>query len=293
MTILVVQREGIHMTRTDTHRPSVINPDEYRFVSFHDHRPDAHMANIAENQAFRAHMEHTGGKFSDHSHGGSCHVCGAYAHTIARFYHVPTNTYVETGEICAGKLHDGDPLSFRSFRDKAKRGIAAATGKAKAQKFLTAAGLTAAWDVYENPTSVAWEETVVTDIVSKLVRYGSISEKQEKFLSSLLEKIQNRAEVEAARKAEADAAAPIPQFSGRTTVIGEVISKRWEDYGYHGGAMKALIKTVEGWKVWGTLPAAIDGVERGTKVQFDAKVTPSDDDPKFGFFKRPTKAALV
>lgn len=57
--------------------------------------------------------------------------------------------------------------------------------------------------------------------------------------------------------------------------------------------MKALIKTVEGWKVWGTLPAAIDDVERGTKVQFDAKVTPSDDDPKFGFFKRPTKAALV
>jgi len=279
--------------RTDIHRPSVINPDEYRFVSFHDHRPDAALANLMEQQAFRAHMTRTGGKFSDHSHGGSCHVCGAYAHTIARFHHVPTNTYVETGEICAEKLHDGDPLNFRSFRAKAKRGIEAATGKAKAQKFLETVGLTTAWEIYENSEHENWEESVITDIVSKLVRYGSISEKQEKFLSNLIEKIENRAEIEAARAAEVAAAEPIPQFAGRTTVIGEVISKRWEGYGYNGGAMKALIKTAAGWKVWGTLPAGIEDVERGTQIQFDAKVTPSNDDPKFGFFKRPTKAALA
>ena len=281
------------MTRTDTHRPSVINPDEYRFVSFHDHRPGADMANLVEQQAFRAHMDRTGGKFSDHSHGGSCHVCGAYAHTIARFHHVPTNTYVETGETCAEKLHDGDPLGFRSFRDKAKRGIEAATGKAKAQKVLENAGLVAAWEIYQSDwaNDGGYQESTVRDIIGKLVRYGSISEKQTSFLASLVEQITNRAEIEARRAAEQEAAAPVPA-EGRLFIEGEVLSVKVRD-GCYGSTLKMLLRHVDGWKVWGTVPSKIGDVQKGNIVQFVATVTVSDDDPKFGFFKRPTKAVVV
>ncbi len=34
-------------------------------------------------------------------------------------------------------------------------------------------------------------------------------------------------------------------------------------------------------------------IERGDRVRFTATLTPSDRDPKFGFYKRPSKAAFV
>ena len=34
-------------------------------------------------------------------------------------------------------------------------------------------------------------------------------------------------------------------------------------------------------------------LDEGTRVSFVAKVTPSDDDPKFGFFKRPNQVVLL
>ena len=86
------------MNRTDVHRPSAINPEEYDFVSFHDHRPDARAVNLVEREAFRAHMALTGGKFSGHDHGGVCHICGnANAMSVARFHHRRSNTYIEVG----------------------------------------------------------------------------------------------------------------------------------------------------------------------------------------------------
>jgi hypothetical protein len=56
--------------------------------------------------------------------------------------------------------------------------------------------------------------------------------------------------------------------------------------------MKMLVVTDTGWKVWGTMPAALD-VDRGARVRFTATVKPSDDDPHFGFFSRPTKAQVL
>jgi hypothetical protein len=44
--------------------------------------------------------------------------------------------------------------------------------------------------------------------------------------------------------------------------------------------------------VWGTVPASIDNVQRGALVEFTATVQVSDNDPKFGFFKRPSKAKI-
>src|SRR5674476_177968 len=66
-------------TRTDIHRPSVIIPSDYQFVAFDYYGPDNGFMCITEQQAFRAHVAQTGGKFSDHDHGGTCDVCGASA----------------------------------------------------------------------------------------------------------------------------------------------------------------------------------------------------------------------
>jgi hypothetical protein len=279
------------MTRTDIHRPSVINPADYQFVSFHSHHAD-YVVNLIEQQQFRDHMAKTGGKFSRHNHGGSCHVCGAHAVTVARFYHSPSNTYVQTGEDCAEKLHEGDALNFRSFRVKAKKGIDAASGKRKAKTFLENANLTAAWDIYDGIDFYPqWEENTINDIVRKLVQYGNISDKQKSFIGNLLGRIVDRAKIADQRDADAAAALPIP-VEGRIALTGTVLALKGEETAY-GYVIKMLVQHAEGWKVWGTVPQALAEVEKGQQVIFTATVTISDNDPKFGFFKRPSKAMVV
>lgn len=59
---------------------------------------------------------------------------------------------------------------------------------------------------------------------------------------------------------------------------------------YYGTTLKMLVQHADGWKLWGTVPAALEEAEKGDTVSFTATVSVSDDDPKFGFFKRPSKA---
>src|SRR5690606_20471029 len=74
----------------------------------------------------------------------------------------------------------------------------------------------------------------------------------------------------AAEKAAEPEAAPVE--AGRIEITGKGVPTKW---------------------VYGTVPAAIGGVERGERVAFTATVEASDDDETFGFFKRPTKAQLA
>jgi hypothetical protein len=46
------------------------------------------------------------------------------------------------------------------------------------------------------------------------------------------------------------------------------------------------VKSKEGWLCWGSVPTGVT-VEKDCKVVFIATLTPSEDDPKFGFFKCP------
>jgi hypothetical protein len=99
-----------------------------------------------------------------------------------------------------------------------------------------------------------------------------------------------RTEQRATEKAES---APIPVNGERIVVTGEVLSIKEvsNDYGF---TLKGLVRADGGWKVYGTIPAAIRGtVNVGDRVTFTAKVEPSRDDATFGFFNRPTKASVV
>lgn len=284
--------------RTDIHRPAVIEPTEYQFVA-HDYiGPDCGenwRFLMGERAAFRAHMAETGGKFAGHEHGGTCHVCGATAFYIAKFYHPKTNTYIVTGEDCAAKLDMGDALAFRTFRDKVRAGREAMAGKNKAKRILAEKGLEAAWDIHETEDRTGWkyEETTIADIVGKLVKYGNISERAAEFVKALLKRIPERAALEAARAAEAEAAAPVPVTDERIKVVGEVLTIRPPTGEERFPATKMLVKTEAGYKLWGNRPAALVGTVRGDRVEFEAKVVRSDKDDKFGFWARPTKARLL
>lgn len=286
------------MARTDIHRPSVINPADYDFVAYDYYGPgNDDLGLAAERMAFRAHRERTGGTFSGHEHGGSCHVCGANALYVAKFHHAASNTYIVTGEDCAEKMHMGDARRFRAFRTKVREGLEAIAGKNKAKAVLERAGHGKAWDLYtaENRDGWKYEEATINDIVCKLVRYGSISGKAMNYLGVLLDKLAKRDEVEAAREAaraaERATAVDVPVTSGRVTVSGEVLTLKGVETAF-GYVTKMLVKTDAGYKLWGSKPSGLE-VAKGDKVEFMARIERSKDDSKFGFWSRATKAKVT
>lgn len=116
---------------------------------------------------------------------------------------------------------------------------------------------------------------------------------------------QAEADRNAARAARDAQRADLPAFEGRVTITGTVISTKVVDSQF-GSSVKMLVEHKDGWKIWGTIPSAIQfinevrgnhcgqrALERGDVVRFDAVVEKSDRDPKFGFFRRATKAQLV
>ena len=306
--------------RTDVYRPSVINPEDFVFVCF-DYIGGSDLGAImmlkAERETFRAHMAHTGGRFASIEHGGSCFVCGAYASYLCTWYNAKTNEYIQTGEDCAQKM-DMSYGDSNAFRKAIRSGIEAQAGKKKAQALLAEAGLSEAWTVYtavypkhadgcefiKNDSFVdgtcncgfdkaakefdQYEERTIRDIVSKLVKYGNLSDSQKVFVGKLLGNIKDRPAKLAARQAEKDAVGPVP--TGRVTVEGVVLAKKEsEGYGFSRYSApetvwKLLIRLDNGSKVWGSRFANLD---KGSRIKFTASFEASKDDPKFGFYKRP------
>lgn len=134
------------------------------------------------------------------------------------------------------------------------------------------------------------EELTIRDIVGKLVKYGSISDKARNYLKTMLAKIATRPEREAAQLAQKEAAAPCP--TGRVQITGLVLTVKvpeWANSAFPP-SVKILVQDDRGFKVWGSCFA---NVQRGQRVKFIATVTPSQDDPKFGFYKRPAKGEII
>lgn len=299
------------MTRTDIHRPSAIDPTAYVAVGPWCEKVEGadaqYLAVINEDNRrhIEADMARTGGQWANHDHGGTCHICGAWAQYLMVFRHLPTNTYIMTGFDCAFKMelaHDIDPDAFKA-RMKAAWGSIA--GRIKARETLESLGLTRALElaeVFSPPSRIeqdhgwvknpdAWPDGkvhvyyVIRDLVRKLVAHGSLSEKQVNYLRSLIQQADTWDEREAQRQAEHDAAKDAP--TGRVVVSGEILSTKVQESQF-GMTEKMLVKTTDGWKLWCTVPAALDSTERGTKVTLKVTVEPSNDDPKFAFGKRPT-----
>ncbi|MBT1509345.1 hypothetical protein KIP88_02425 [Bradyrhizobium sp. SRL28] len=317
--------------RKDIHRPAAIEPADYVFVAFDylpsDGDPLGAAMFLAEQRKYkRAHMEKSGGFYSQHEHGGLCHICGSVnAIYSASFYHAKSNSYIKAGLDCAQKL---ECEGIDAFRKNVKKAKEAAAGKRKAAAILAEAGLSKAWELYEADAAARkahaaaykeWreagnsddeedgapkfkeysrDELIVQDMVSKVVKYGNApSEKAQAFLKLLLDRIERAPEI-AAEKAAAKAlemanAKPVPAVEGRMVVKGEVLSIR-EQEGFYGIQHKMLVKAADGWKVWGSVPSSILGeVERGSVVEFNASLKQSDNDEYFGFFSRPSKAKVL
>lgn len=291
--------------RTDAHRPSAINPADYEFVACDYYGGGLEgQGFLMDRQAFQAHMKATGAKYAEQENTGTCYICGARASYVAKYHHLPTNSYIVTGMDCAEKLGIGEPGAFKSFRKRVKEGMELGRRHRRAEVTLGEHGLAAAWAIWMgNPQgthNLPREESTIIDIVGKLIRYKDISPGQINFLRSLLERIANRPVAAAKQAAEYAAAQPVPQTTDRVKVVGKIVSTKSVDTPY-GTIRKMLVVTDAGYKVYGTVPAFFmnevsktgEHCLRGFRVEFEARLERSNNDEKFGFFSRPTKPNIL
>lgn len=280
--------------RTDVHAPSVIVPEDYEFVAFEHIKLEdigACAAILANRELIRSHMAHTKGKYSNHAHGGVCMVCGnAQAVYTVIFYHAKTNTYVRMGDTCAQKteMSYGD---MNYFMEACRIAAKMAKGKRAAAEQWKDATLGRALEVAleartVNQDTQRWESgNKLESMLATTEQYGVLSDKMIKAALWLSDKHDRYAELQAEREQERAAAADAP--TGRVRVEGTVLSVK-EQASVFGLVTKMTVKAKEGYIVWTTVPRGM-GVERGQTVIFMATLTPSHDDKKFAFGKRPTE----
>ena len=285
-------------TRTDIHRPAAIKADDYDYVCQEYLKIECLGDAIVlqqERAALNAHREHTGAKWSRHDHGGTCMICGNNhcLYTVI-YWHREENVYIRVGSTCAVKLSFGNEAEFNRFRKAVKDARKRKAGKEKAKLILEDHGLSTAWTIYEENRDGEpgiWQTTVtIQSMVRDLVRYGSFSEKQIDYLRILIDKIEKWPTVKAEREAERANAEDCP--TGRITIAGTIVATDVKDNAW-GSRYVMTVKDGRGFLVWGTQPESIGSCRRGAKVTLVATVEPSETDPKFGFFKRPSKAQEI
>ncbi len=178
----------------------------------------------------------------------------------------------------------------------------------RAKKWLEDKGISGAWQVWTVSHAEAelncWYDSVgarirkydtCRDILSRLIQHGTLSEKQESYLRSLVEDLWGLREMIQKRQEEwdkqAEMADPVPE--GRVEVVGYVQSLKWKDTDY-GRSLKMLVVSDDGYRVYGSVPKSlVDELDKTDRIRFTATLEPSNDDEKFGFFKRPSKAEIL
>jgi len=289
------------MVRTDDHRPSAINPEEYDYVCPMNVEGDDFELNMEFRERINDHMISTGGKWSKHEHGGICHICGCWnVKYKVVFYHKNSNTYIITGTDCADKMG----ISYNSYEmNMFKTAILdndhLKAGKKKAIGILEDNQISTAWRIYNNDyegiiknvENARYEVNTVKDMVYNVVKYGNISEKQISYIKILIDKILKGDETAEKRRLEKDSALPVPTGKG-IMVVGVVLSIKNHDTPY-GTVLKMTVKNKNGWLVWGSVPSNGPNFTKGDTIKFTANVEASPNDNKFGFFKLPRKLEVV
>lgn len=295
------------MTRTDQHRPAEFVPEDYEYVGCFQHREaDADWPEpewVRENRANLRRLI-TASTTTAYHNAHQCDHCGASIMYVVVFLHLPTGDHLAIGGTCAEGRFTYDKAEYDRLRKTAQL-------NREHQRILKA------WTAFRADTPVDWSALdastnpfVVVELATGR-RYGSLSERQ---VAAIVKTLARDAEREA--QAEDETPKGVVAF-GRQTVTGIVLGLKMVDTRF-GYALKMLVETQMGGgrvKVYGSAPTikdpcphdaeadcACDGdetaryiirrIERGDEVTFTAAFEQSNDDPAFGFFKRPTKGSL-
>jgi len=287
------------MTRTDTHKPSLLDPAEYVFVTafYQGDSPWIARAYRPEMEEYEQALEEFSVFEGNHAAKGTCDHCGAaFAHGVL-FYHTVSTELVHIGHICASNTV-GLPDKAAAARKRAEK--QAEEMKEREERRERNQG----WRD-ENADLVTWLESLtgeihsfLQDMKNDLAKWGKLTDRQaaavEKWRAREIEFQAKKAERE---RKQAERGEIEPLAEGRYALAGEVLSVKFQD-GYYGEQVKMLVELGDGNRVWGTVPRAIlpafdiDAL-KGRTVKLTATVKRSDKDEHFGYFSRPSGASVT
>jgi hypothetical protein len=225
---------------------------------------------------------------------GTCDHCGAHFAWGNVYHHTPTDEKVVVGWICAEKfnLESKMQLIQRQIEKRAEVYRKRQKVKAEVEKYRQENLLIA--NILDS--NLAETNSFIADVKRKLDEYGSLTDRQGAAIIASAIKDYWYQQNKAAREAEQADAQDVPEGKG-IEVKGIIISTRYQDskYAYGVTELKMLVQDDRGFRVWGTMPTSLenDGADKDSRIQFIANIEPSEDDSKFGFFKRPRKAEII
>lgn len=304
--------------RTDIHRPSAeeFDPEAYECVGVFDLHPDAFLYDVVFDAAgtrqprrmvvVNSFLE-KGFHFSGVHGLGACDHCGASLRYCALLIHPTSKGMVWVGETCLANRFEGlTKAEFRYLRQQARLNTERKTREERIGQILgkMSEEVRAAYDWANTCPRRDFEADGIPEgwtrgrmtaegIADQIGRYKKpLSEKQEKFLVDLYSRFltAETRKMGERMKYEAGEIEGVP--SGRVEVVGEILAVKLVENDF-GSVYKMTVKDDRGFKVYGTVPSTLPNSERGARVRFTARLEPANNDPLFGFFSRPTKAANV
>ena len=312
------------MNRNDVHSPANFDPAAYTYIGTFDQWPEPgaflsqtwsdYDTDFGTVRALNfTHAEYTAGRDLLEREGANIHYgatngcdhCGARIRYVSIFRHT-NGQVVAVGSTCAEERFGCDSrreYDVKRLKERAASERERAKAFGKANEFVQA-NCPELTDWLLTPAAET-VHSIFADLARKLIRYGSLSEKQVAFARKLLqeyyEKQRNGGKTDRQLQWEVEKAAAADCPTGRTKIVGTVIKTEVRESQY-GSQLKMTVKDDAGFVVWSTIPSSLAlvepdgfqrGLEKGDRVEFFAALTPSDRDPKFGFGKRPTGGRLL
>jgi len=307
--------------RTDIHRPSSpdFDPEAYSFIGvldlnpfvFHDkHTDEYHVDDHSTSDIFENIVSAMGNGYNFAPHVVSkanltteillenisldsdnadlyemknCGHCGSRIRFAGVLTHKDSREIIYAGEEClSNRFHELSKAEFQRLREQAKLNRDRMKKQEKIDQIIKDHPM-----LGEDTTGL--RNHFLSDIQDRLERTGKLSDKQITAFEKALPKAK---EWKAQRDIENANSKDAP--TGRVEVTGNVVKiKVKKDEAFNSITKKMTLKTTDGWKLWVTVPESIWNATEGDTVSMSVDITPSKDDSKFAFGKRPTKAIIT
>ena len=269
------------------HNPSNFEPADYEVLDYLDNQPPVYFGGSGvafedeKNYWHEGMVSALGEDYARKSH--RCIHCGnGRVRYITACLHRPTGERVVFGADCTERLgfENRQAWKLAQLKSKAEAGHARLKVWKARCAFLDANPAVAA-AIEQAKGAAHAKNTFVADVLGKLDRFGSISERQ---IAAVISSLRRDAETAARKAAEAvEVKGDAP--SGRVTVTGEILTVKDQE-GAYGVVTKMLLKLANNSKVWLTAPGEMTA-GRGDTITVTATFEVSRDDKSFSFGKRP------